>query len=389
MWTDEEVAELARKGNDHCRRTWLKNAPPPGTGGRPAPGMDINLFKKFVIEAYEYKRYYGEDDGADTGAQPMPRAAPPPPAPAAPPQRRVMPRAAPAPAPVPPPAPVMDLLDFGATTTTPASAPSATPAAANVNLFQANFDAAPAPPTQPAVTNSNNLFAAPKASDVPVLSKPAPAAPAPAPSTSGGGGIADFAGLMAGPSTNTMSNAGTSGKKPIMGNGSALAGMPPTQQQQPVMMGMSNMVGAPMNMNMNMNPQLMMQQQQQMMQQMMMMQQQQQGGVGGGGGGGFGQQPMMPMMMMNNNTNNAMGMMPSQQQQQPRGGGFGTAMNTSMGSGNATGMAAFDTLSNQQQQNQQPSQQQQQQHQQQQQQQKLSMNSMPGGDVFSTMNMFK
>lgn len=47
-WSDDEVAELQRKGNDFACRTWLKNAPPPGSGGR--EGDDFNFFKQFVVK---------------------------------------------------------------------------------------------------------------------------------------------------------------------------------------------------------------------------------------------------------------------------------------------------------------------------------------------------
>jgi Putative GTPase activating protein for Arf len=60
-WTDEEVSELERKGNDYCRRTWLKNAPPYGTSGRPQSGSDLAVYKRFVVDVYEQKRYYGAD----------------------------------------------------------------------------------------------------------------------------------------------------------------------------------------------------------------------------------------------------------------------------------------------------------------------------------------
>lgn len=63
-WTDAEVAELEAKGNDHARRTWLKNAPPPGTNGRPKEGDHVDVFKRFVVDVYEKRRYYGPDDGA-------------------------------------------------------------------------------------------------------------------------------------------------------------------------------------------------------------------------------------------------------------------------------------------------------------------------------------
>lgn len=131
-WTDQEVAELKRKGNDYARRTWLKNAPPVGQGGRPKEGDSIDTFKRFVVEAYERKRYYGEDDGA----APAPMAAPAPASRPSRPTRAPVRRAVPPPAPAPA-APVADLLDFSAASSAPAT-----------NTFEANFDAfAPATPS--------------------------------------------------------------------------------------------------------------------------------------------------------------------------------------------------------------------------------------------------
>ena len=63
-WTDAEVAELELKGNDYARRTWLKNAPPVGTNGRPKEGDHVDVFKRFVVDVYERRKYYGEDTGA-------------------------------------------------------------------------------------------------------------------------------------------------------------------------------------------------------------------------------------------------------------------------------------------------------------------------------------
>lgn len=131
-WTDQEVAELKRKGNDYARRTWLKNAPPVGQGGRPKEGDSIDTFKRFVVEAYERKRYYGEDDGAAPAPVASPAPAQRPSRATRAPVRRAVPPPAPAPA-----APVADLLDFSATSSAPASA-----------TFEANFDAfAPATPS--------------------------------------------------------------------------------------------------------------------------------------------------------------------------------------------------------------------------------------------------
>lgn len=57
-WTEGEVLQLKKHGNAHARNVWLANAPPIGTGGRPKEGDDINVFKRFVVDAYEHKRYY-------------------------------------------------------------------------------------------------------------------------------------------------------------------------------------------------------------------------------------------------------------------------------------------------------------------------------------------
>jgi len=172
-WTDDEVSELERKGNDYARRTWLKNAPPIGTSGRPRKGDDVNVFKRFVVQVYEYKRYYGEDDGLEeqddddddddddevstsssdssveqprrvklsnqrTSASSL-RQVP-----------KVTARSS-APAPV-----VADLLDF--------SAPSVPSQLSNTsaNAFQPSFDAfespSPAPATPAVVSDSTNMF---------------------------------------------------------------------------------------------------------------------------------------------------------------------------------------------------------------------------------------
>ena len=153
-WTDAEVAELERKGNDYARRTWLKNAPPVGQGGRPKEGDHIDVFKRFVVDVYERKRYYGEDDGNTGGSTPQsanfvaanhtPRVADPTPKMTA---RAPVRKAAPQPAP-PRAAPVADLLDFSST---PSSIPlsGATSNSNSLgNTFVANFDAfAPTEPT--------------------------------------------------------------------------------------------------------------------------------------------------------------------------------------------------------------------------------------------------
>lgn len=57
-WTHEEVDELEQKGNAYCEATWLAKAPPIGQAGRPTAGSSIDVFKRFVVDAYEHKRYF-------------------------------------------------------------------------------------------------------------------------------------------------------------------------------------------------------------------------------------------------------------------------------------------------------------------------------------------
>eukprot|EP00535_Pseudo-nitzschia_heimii_P003161 CAMPEP_0197175410 /NCGR_PEP_ID=MMETSP1423-20130617/1635_1 /TAXON_ID=476441 /ORGANISM="Pseudo-nitzschia heimii, Strain UNC1101" /LENGTH=512 /DNA_ID=CAMNT_0042624571 /DNA_START=312 /DNA_END=1850 /DNA_ORIENTATION=+ len=150
-WTDKEVAELERKGNDYARRTWLKNAPPIGQGGRPKEGDHIDVFKRFVVDVYERKRYYDEDEaeiGATSGYQTHVATAVSAPradagkgrvATRAPVRKAVL-NAAP-----PPSAPSVDLLDFGSMSlATPPS--EATNNGNSSKAFETNFDAfAPVP----------------------------------------------------------------------------------------------------------------------------------------------------------------------------------------------------------------------------------------------------
>jgi len=156
-WTDQEVMELQRKGNDYARRTWLKNAPPIGQGGRPREGDSVDVFKRFVVDVYERKRYYGEDEGVNAApavsSRPTHFATAIPSAPKTTTTtttiRAPVRMAAPPPAPPPAAAPVVaDLLDFTSmpsTTTSQASVVRADTGA----TFEANFDAfAPKPPAQ-------------------------------------------------------------------------------------------------------------------------------------------------------------------------------------------------------------------------------------------------
>lgn len=76
-WTDGEVLALKKHGNAYARAVWLANAPPIGTAGRPKEGDDLNVFKRFIVDVYENRRYYSEsgsnhsssglsgDDGSD------------------------------------------------------------------------------------------------------------------------------------------------------------------------------------------------------------------------------------------------------------------------------------------------------------------------------------
>lgn len=195
-WSNDEVEALERGGNLKCRRTWLKNAPPEGQGGRPKPGDDINVHKRFIVEAYEHKRYYGDfdpSDGMGSAATSAPTsgsaasassrrtaAAPVAAAPvSAPPPRTKRPVVAPAPTPAPPP--VVDLLDF-ADFSSSAPAPPATnsssqnsyhdPFAADSSSFRQS-SAAPVP-TNP----SASIF------DVFGAGSPAPASTTSAPHSS-------------------------------------------------------------------------------------------------------------------------------------------------------------------------------------------------------------
>ena len=78
-WSQEEVDSMRKEnggGNDACRVTWLQKAPPPGSaypgGRRPKAGDSLNVHKSFVVDAYERRKFYGEDSAK----------APPPPPPA-------------------------------------------------------------------------------------------------------------------------------------------------------------------------------------------------------------------------------------------------------------------------------------------------------------------
>lgn len=232
-WTDAEVTELEAKGNDYARDTWLKNAPPPGTGGRPKEGDHIDVFKRFVVDAYEHKKYYGEYTGAQPAAvapqhvtTAIPVVRPPSTSFSVPPV---------AIAPMPKPA-ATDLLDFAMAPAVPspatfqadfdafAGAPAAAPTPAPIPSasFQADFAAFQTPAPASSASSAFGFIAnAPVvSSDAPVsassgfafLAKPPPAAQAPAPQND----FADFAGLtISTPSTIPVA-APVGAKKPIM-----------------------------------------------------------------------------------------------------------------------------------------------------------------------------
>lgn len=63
----EEVQKMEMQGgNAKVLRTWLKRAPPPGesygTGRRPKEGDPVDVFKKFINDAYENKMFFEEDE---------------------------------------------------------------------------------------------------------------------------------------------------------------------------------------------------------------------------------------------------------------------------------------------------------------------------------------
>jgi hypothetical protein len=141
-WDHGEALKLKVHGNDYARKVWLATAPPPGVGGRPREGDDIDVFKRFVVDAYERRRYYrepdssgGGSDGNDRGTDVVGAAG------KGTTVRSSMPSPTPAtalnapPVHTPPtvaPAAVVDLLDFGAFDT-PASVVNSAPTAASAS----------------------------------------------------------------------------------------------------------------------------------------------------------------------------------------------------------------------------------------------------------------
>lgn len=358
-WTDAEVDELQRKGNDHARRTWLKTAPPPGAAGRPKEGDHVDVFKRFVVDVYERKKFYGPDDGPGQQYQQHPAPGVSTAIPISQPPAQVRQRqfvrapvtAAVPLAPSPAPAPVVDLLDF-------AAAPQA--AKPSPATFEANFDAFQTTQAAPVAAASQSAFGfispAPVAAPVadPAAASisqsgfgfiaPPPAAP-PASASSGFGFIPSAPAAATPPSANDNNFADFSGmsstsagpapavKKPVMsnsGNQQALLissmNMAPSGGQQQFgnnMMGNFGMQqgfdagAAQPNMMMQQNMMGMPHQQQMMMQQNIMAQQR------------IMQQNMMGsnnnnnIMMGGMNSNNGMGMMMMNQQQPGMGMGFG------------------------------------------------------------------
>jgi hypothetical protein len=276
-WTEAEVLQITKAGNDVCRATWLAKAPPCGSNGRPQPGMDIMVYKRFIEAAYERKLFYS-NDGETVPQQTRAAPAPTPVHVAAP---------APAPAPV-----VADLLDFGNFETAgPAEAPSndifATAHDSFGDFASANSNAMPASAVpvshQQQVSNSTHVAAAATAADP----------------------FADFSGFAT--STTVSNNNNTSGafhsswdaapapapKKPVMLNTSQNANAISA-------MGLTSAPTLQVPNNSSSNMMMMQQQQQQMYRMMMMMQQQQ-------------QQPMTSMMPPSGNF----GMMAMPQQNLP------------------------------------------------------------------------
>ena len=312
-WTDGEVLQLKMHGNDHARATWLAKAPPVGSNGRPCEGDPIDVFKRFIVDAYEHKKYYSEAGVSPSGIPQAPRSAPvrmpvPQAAPPAPPPRAKTPPPPVAPR-APAPAPAVDLFSFdvAGTTTTTSAAPAApthdpfapqpvasAPTAITADPFAASTSIPSAPVSAPApsfdlfqsTNNSSNNVAAPPAKK-PIMM-----------SSGQSNLISNMDSMMPPSSGGNNSSGGNSGFGFMSQNN--------TGMMNPMMM--NGMMGNSNNGNMNhMTPM----QQQQM--QMMMMQQQ------------MGRNTGMGMMTMNNNNN------------QPMGGGFGN---------NNMGMGGFGAFSN-------------------------------------------
>ena len=344
-WTVTEVQSLTEAGgggNDVARRTWLANAPPIGTGGRPREGDDVNVFKRFIVQVYEERRYWAEDTGA-VAAAPMP-AQPPVTAAAAAPRHRVVapPKRAPARAPAPA-APALDLLDFGAFESAPPAPAPALVTAAPVPKPIANFGAfasapapapsAPAPASAPAASSFSPNFDAFGGSDPFAAGAAGPAPAPPAAAAQSGFGFMSNNGQASAPAVaavptapeppkvkkpvmNMVRGSGNAGFSSNMGGNVGIGGMSGGGMNNPMMNNMGQMGHSNMVMNGGVNggygqsQQTMMnggavnnggygqQNQQMMMQQQRITQQQQMMGFGmqgamqqGGYGNGMAQAP--------------------------------------------------------------------------------------------------
>ena len=276
-WTDGEVLQLKKAGNDVCRQTWLAKAPPIGTNGRPKEGDDINVFKAFVVNAYERKMYFSPGGG---DASP-----PPPPTPPRQQQQQPLPSTRTAVAPVrtaPTPAPAsVDLFSFDAapsisSTPTPAAAndffaPTATTATGATPMANDPFAAAPSSIN----TNNNTQSFANFASPAPAPIPPVAAAPATFdPFTLSGGSntnqstavppandFGDFASAAPAPAAKkpimNSANAGGLNSNTISSMGGMMAPSPQQQQQMRMMAMQQQQAGMGMPMNgttMQMNP---------------------------------------------------------------------------------------------------------------------------------------
>ena len=215
-WTDGEVLQLKTHGNDHCRNTWLAKAPPPGSGGRPREGDHIALFKSFIVDAYERKKYYGEGSSEDgrSSNQHMSHA---PPAPATVSSSRPPPPSFP-PAPAPPPAsaPAVDLLSFESS----APAPSQ-PSVSSDNVFdpfnQTNTDNS-FPLSSNSFSANNETTSGPKNN----IALQPPQTTAPTPNNNDPFGFASFSSQNMNHNTATPTPAAAlPTKKPIMGGASS------------------------------------------------------------------------------------------------------------------------------------------------------------------------
>ena len=290
-----EVLKLKRYGNDYARKVWLAHAPEPGVGGRPSEGSDINVFKRFVVEVYENKKYYSADgevsspvkSSIEAPSQHKATFAPTEPVQSSKPKPKAKPKA-------PAPAPVVDLLDFGAfdSTQTPGSVTQpVNQSSDNVSNDFADFgafeSAAPSTSNQPSTSVASPTFdafadfsQAPAPAPVPINTFDPFNDASPATSTT-----TQSKDLLSMTQPTTSTTVSTATKKPVMGNNQSTSNMISSMGQAPMMnnMGMNNMNNANQNMmnNMNMasfggNNGMMMQNQGMMnsQQQIMMMQQQ-------------------------------------------------------------------------------------------------------------------